>query len=170
MAASPDPAADVYPSHMGFRESELQLFLQDRVDLLRVGLALALLHDLADEEAEQLVFAGAVLLHLARVGGDDGVDHLLDGAGVGDLLQALGLDHRVGVAFAGPHGLEHLLGDLAGEGVVLDAGDQAGELLGARPGCRRCRRSSLFSAAASAPLTQLAASLASPQPPATASK
>ena len=51
-----------------------ELAFQQIIDLLRVGLALALFHDLADEEAEHLVVAGAVLGYLVGVGGDDGVD------------------------------------------------------------------------------------------------
>ena len=42
-------------------------------------------------------------------------------------LQALRLDDGVGVLAFGPHGLEHFLGDLAGDGVVGDARQQPGE-------------------------------------------
>ena len=64
------------------------------------------------------------------------VDRRLDGAGVGDLPQALLLDDRGG-GLAGLHHLgEHVLGDAAGDGVVGDEIDQPAERLGRD---RRCR-------------------------------
>ena len=53
-----------------------------------------------------------------------------DGARVGDLLQALGLDDGVGRFALGPHRLEHFLGDLAGDGLVDDPLQQAAQLRG----------------------------------------
>ena len=52
-----------------------KLLPQQPVDDLRVGLALRLLHHLADEEAEHALLAAAVGLDLLRVRGDHGVDH-----------------------------------------------------------------------------------------------
>src|ERR1044071_1866760 len=95
-----------------------QLLLQQVVELRGICLAAGGLHDLADEEAEQLVLARAVIGELARILRHDLVDGLLDGAGVGDLLEALRLDDGVRVLALGPHGLEHVLGDLARDGVV----------------------------------------------------
>ena len=57
-----------------------ELLLQQLVELRRVGLAAGGLHHLADEEAEQLVLAGAVLGELARVLRHHLVDGALDGA------------------------------------------------------------------------------------------
>ncbi len=62
--------------------SARQFLFQDVVELRRIGLALAGLHRLADEEAEQLVLPAAVFRHLAGVGGDDVVHDLFNGAGV----------------------------------------------------------------------------------------
>src|SRR5690606_36488669 len=101
-------------------ESALQLLLQELVHLRRIGLAAGRLHDLADEVAEELLLAGAVLLELLRVLREHLVDRLLDRAGVGDLLEPLALDDGVGVALAVPHRLEHVLGDLAGDRVVRE--------------------------------------------------
>ena len=56
------------------RALRLQLLPKQPVDDLRVGLALRLLHHLADEEAEHALLAAAVGLDLLRVRGDDGVD------------------------------------------------------------------------------------------------
>ncbi len=100
------------------------------------ALPLARLHHLADEEAEDLLLAAAVLLDLAGVGGDDLVDDLLDGAAVGDLLEALLGDDGVGVLAALPHLLEDGLGDLAGDGAVVDALQHPGEHLRRRPAPR----------------------------------
>ena len=49
------------------RGSAAELLLQQLVQLGRVGLAAGGLHDLADEEAEQLVLAGAEVGELARI-------------------------------------------------------------------------------------------------------
>ncbi|CRR45324.1 hypothetical protein PAERUG_E16_London_17_VIM_2_04_14_05465 [Pseudomonas aeruginosa] len=73
-------------------------------------------------------------LDLLGVGRQHLVEHLLDGATVGDLLQALGLDDLVGGTLAVGHGFEDHLGDLAGDGVVLDAQDHAAQLLGGHRG------------------------------------
>src|SRR3954468_7713981 len=53
----------------------LQLLPQEPIDDLRVGLALRLAHHLPDEEAEHALLAAAVGRGLARVRGDDRLDH-----------------------------------------------------------------------------------------------
>src|SRR5690606_41981688 len=60
------------------------------------------------------------------------IKHGFDGAAVGDLLEPFGFDDLVGIAFTFGHGLEHHLGDLAGNGVVLDTQNHAAQLAGAR--------------------------------------
>ena len=56
-----------------------EFFLQDGVDLGRVGLASGFLHDLTNEKAYQLVLAGFVLRDLTRIRSDDTVDDSLNG-------------------------------------------------------------------------------------------
>ena len=80
---------------------------------------------------------GQVLLHLGRVAPMHLVDHGLQCAAVADLLQAAALDNFVGAALALPHGLEHLLGDFAGDAVVQDTLDQAAQVV-ADTGLSRC--------------------------------
>ena len=58
------------------------------------------------------------------------VDHLLDRAGVGDLLHAARLDDRARVAAFLPDDLEQVLGDLAGDGALADQVDDGAELRG----------------------------------------
>src|SRR5918993_1516385 len=62
------------------------------VDHLRIGLAGHRLHHLADEKAEQGFLARLVLLDLVGVGGEHLVDHRVDRAAVGGLLEAPCLD------------------------------------------------------------------------------
>jgi hypothetical protein len=69
---------------------------------------------LADEPAEHGGL-GLHRLHLVGVGGDHGIDCGLDGAGVGDLLEAPFLDDLRRVAALAPDDLEQVLGDLAGD-------------------------------------------------------
>ena len=71
----------------------VERLLQKLVDDLGVGLAAGRLHHLADEPAEQRGL-GLVGRDLVRVGVDHRLDGGLDGAGVGDLLQAALLDQR----------------------------------------------------------------------------
>ena len=59
-----------------------KLGAQQLVDLLGVGLALALLHHLTDEEAKESIFALAVLRQLLGVGGDYRVDDFVELAAV----------------------------------------------------------------------------------------
>src|SRR5260370_11152580 len=102
-----------------------QFSLQQLVELRRIRLALGGLHDLADEETEELVLAGPIVGESFRIGGNDGVDYSLDGAGVGDLLQAPLLDDFVRALAFGPHGLEYFFGDLPRNRRIDDAHQQA---------------------------------------------
>ena len=88
-----------------------QLLFDDLLDGLRVGLALAGLHDLTDEPAGERGL-GLRLFDLVGIGGDHLVDHGLDRAGIGDLLHAARLDDLGGYAALGPDDLEELLADL----------------------------------------------------------
>src|ERR1700675_4689882 len=69
-----------------------QLVLEQFIELRRVRLACSRLHHLSDEESEQFVLACAVVGELFGVGGDHGIDHALNGAGVGNLFETLRLD------------------------------------------------------------------------------
>src|SRR6218665_1123544 len=60
----------------------LQLHAQQVTGLLRIGLALAGLHDLADQRVKSLVLAGTRLRHMVGVGGQHRVDDLLERAAV----------------------------------------------------------------------------------------
>src|SRR5262249_57581307 len=60
-----------------------QLLAQPLVDDLWVRLALGLAHHLADEEAEQALFAAAIGLHLRLVLAEDPVDHGIELGSVG---------------------------------------------------------------------------------------
>src|SRR3982751_2375173 len=102
------------PARISCRTSKF--FLQQLVELRGVRLAGGGLHHLSYEESEQLVLARAVVGELAGILRHDLVDRLLDGARVGDLLETLGLDDGVRVLALGPHRLEHVLVDLAGDG------------------------------------------------------
>src|SRR5205823_9173389 len=70
----------------------IELLLEEAVEGARVALALQVLHRLADEEAEQVLLAGPVLLDLAGVARDHRVDHRFEGTSVADLGETLGLD------------------------------------------------------------------------------
>src|SRR5581483_742916 len=78
---SPCPRAAGSP-----RRSRRQLLTDELVDDLRIGLALRLLHHLADEEAEQALLAAAEGLDLAGVRGQDPLDERSELGGVGDRL------------------------------------------------------------------------------------
>src|SRR6516164_3819858 len=86
------------------RSAARELLAQQLVELGGVGLALRRLHHLTDEEAEQLVLAGAVLLELTRILGNRLVDRTLDRGSIGDLPEATLIDDGVRVAPARPHG------------------------------------------------------------------
>src|SRR5579883_1132302 len=67
--------------------SARKLPLEQLVQLRGVRLALCRLHDLPDEEAEELVLARTVLGELARILRHHLLDGALDRAGIGDLLE-----------------------------------------------------------------------------------
>src|SRR5689334_6705869 len=97
------------------------------VDLLRIRLAARRFHDLADEEAEHLLLAGAELLDLRRVRSDDVGNELVDARGIRDLREAALLDDLVDRAFTAPDGLEDFLRDLARDRAGRDLVEQRGE-------------------------------------------
>jgi hypothetical protein len=96
------------------------------------------LHRLADEEAEQLVLAAAILGDLVGVGGEDLVDLGVDRAGVAGLLEARAPRRSRRILAGLEHDLEHLLGERAGERAVGDQAEQLGALAGVT-GLSRCR-------------------------------
>ena len=96
------------------------------VDGLRARLAAGRLHHLADEPAGK----GRLrlrLLGLVGIGGDDLIHRLLDRAHVGDLGEPPRLDDGARIAAFGEHDVEHILGDLAGDGAVLDQVEHGAE-------------------------------------------
>src|SRR6266403_151017 len=93
------------------------------VERRRVRLALRRLHHLADEEAVELVLAGAILGDLVLIGRQHGVDRRLDGAGIGELRQAALGDDLARSLAALDHGGEYLLGEAAGNRAVGDEVD-----------------------------------------------
>src|SRR5690606_35206003 len=90
-----------------------ELFLHQRVDGLRIGLAARGLHDLAYEPAGERGL-GLGLLHLVGISRNHLVDGLFDGAGVRDLLHAARFDDLIWIAAFIPDDFEKLLGDLTG--------------------------------------------------------
>src|SRR5665811_873514 len=68
-----------------YNRLDAQMLPQQFVDHLGIRLALGLLHDLAHEEAENAVASLPELLGRSWVGLDDGGDHRLQLARVGDL-------------------------------------------------------------------------------------
>src|SRR3569832_452111 len=69
-----------------------EALFENAVDRSRIRLALALLHHLADEEAEQLVLARAIFGDLVGGGREHAVDDGNDGAFIGHLHEAFALD------------------------------------------------------------------------------
>src|SRR5262249_35633064 len=87
-----------------------ELLLEESVEDAGVSLAFQLPHRLADEEAEQVLLAGLVLLDLAGAARQHGIDDLFERAFVRDLGEALRLDDGLG-RLAGPQRLaEDFLG------------------------------------------------------------
>lgn len=71
------------------------------------------LHALTDERIESLLLAGAEFFDRLRIVGEHFVDDLLEGAGVGNLLEAELFDQGIDVrAFLGPERREDGLGPL----------------------------------------------------------
>src|ERR1700760_2718103 len=85
--------------------SAAELAREDFVDRLRTCFAARRLHHLTDEPTDRFRI-GPGLCDLVRIGGDDLVDHLLDGAQVGDLLHAARVDDGAGIAAFGPEDFE----------------------------------------------------------------
>src|SRR5262245_6831517 len=111
------------------RALEPELLPQERVDDLRVGFAARRFQHLTDEPAEH----GGLGLHgrhLVRVGGDHRSDGLVDDASVGDLPQTPLRHDLGGIAAFAPGDLEHVLGDLAGDGARGDEIDDGAKLAG----------------------------------------
>src|SRR3990167_633899 len=106
-----------------------ELLSQKRVQSLRIGLAAACLHRLADEPAKHGRL-GLGLFRLVGVGGKDLIDDLLDRPGIGDLFQAARFDDLARAAALGPDDLEDVLGDLAGDRLLADEVDDGADLVG----------------------------------------
>ena len=98
---------------------------------MRVGFARRFFHRRADEVASQLALLFrrrlAALLRLRRVFSDDFIHQSLNLAGIGHLFQPLFFYDLIGAALAPPHRLEHLFGDLVGQGLIGDPPDQSGQ-------------------------------------------
>src|SRR3546814_15862104 len=82
------------------------------------------LHRLADEEAEQLVLAAAIIGNLVRVRSHDLGDFGLDRTGIAGLLESACLDDFARVILGFEHDLEHLLGEAARQRVVGNKAEQ----------------------------------------------
>jgi hypothetical protein len=67
------------PTQSRSRTDSAQLPCQKLIHHLRIGLSFGGFHDLADEESGNCLFAGAVLLDLFGIGGNDFVDDLFQG-------------------------------------------------------------------------------------------
>src|ERR1700733_9919192 len=98
---------------------------EQRLNDLGLRAAACRLHDLTDEEADQGLLAGAELLGLPGVRGDDLCHDRRERAGVRDLTQAARLDDRRRVAgpLASDEGREHLLRTRGSERAVAHEAD-----------------------------------------------
>src|SRR6202171_174802 len=90
-----------------------KLALENRADLSWIGFALGCGHRLADKGVERFFLPRLIFGDDRGIRGEHVVDDSLNGAGIGDLLQTLDGDDRIGVAtvFAGPHRVENFFGD-----------------------------------------------------------
>jgi len=112
----------------GPRSLSSQLSAQQVVDLLRVGLALACLHDLADQRVERFFIARLELGDVLGIGANDAINDRFQGAGVVHLLQALGFDDGVNSAGrAIPQSLKYLTRRVVGDGAIGDATDHCAQ-------------------------------------------
>src|SRR5690606_27787042 len=99
-----------------------------RRDFLRIGLSPAGLHHLADEKAEGLLLAPAVLLDRFRVRLERLAHQLLNRLVVGHPGEAFGLDDLFGRSALGEHPVEDLFRGWPGNPARVDQANQAGEL------------------------------------------
>src|SRR6478735_4565859 len=89
----------------------VESFPDSRADERGVRLAPGGLHDLADEEADRLGFAGAEVRNGPRVRGEDRVHGCIDGSAIRDLPEPSGR-HDIGCGRAGPDVLFEYLANL----------------------------------------------------------
>ena len=79
---------------------------------------------MADEEANQLILAALKRIELIEVVGNHLIYQSGNGSAVGDLFKTFGGDNLIGRALSVTHRLEYRLGNVAGDGIVLDAQQQ----------------------------------------------
>jgi Glu-tRNA(Gln) amidotransferase subunit E-like FAD-binding protein len=104
-------------------DESAQLLHQQSIHLPRIGLALAGLHDRADQAVQGFGVTRLELFHVLGVGGQHIVDDLFQLAGVIHLLEAFGFDDGVDFAFTVPQTFKHLTRRVVADGVVADAAD-----------------------------------------------
>src|SRR5665647_2368135 len=110
--------------------SAVQRLEEQLVDELRVGAPAGGFHDLPDEEAQHLLLAAAVLLHLRRIVGDHPGDGGLELRRVADLAEAVLLDDLLRLGPLRDHLGEDVLAGARRDRVVGDELHQLGEALG----------------------------------------
>src|SRR5688572_7470900 len=98
----------------------LERFPEQLVGHLRVGLATAPLHDLADKEPERLLLPGPVLGDGVGVLRNDVLDDRHQRARIVDLRQALGRDDLVGGSRRLVHPREDVLADRTADRSLFD--------------------------------------------------
>src|SRR5687767_12555716 len=114
------------PSSRWRCRSAAELFPQQLIGDLRIGLAPTALHDLADEEPEGLRLARPVLGGGVGIPGEHIAHDRQDGAFVADLSQPFGGDDVLSRAVRAVHLRQHVLADRAADRAVVDQPDQAG--------------------------------------------
>src|SRR5450759_1307343 len=110
--------------------SAVQRLEEQLVDELRVGGPAGRFHDLPDEEAQHLLLAAAVLLHLRRIVGDHPGDGRLELRRVADLAEAVLLDDLLRLGPLRDHPGEDVLAGARRDRAVGDELHQLGEALG----------------------------------------
>src|SRR5262249_18920146 len=108
---------------------EPELLPQQLVDDLWVGLAARRPHHLTHEPTEQGGL-GLDSRYLVGMAGNHGSDGLIDDGAICDLAQAALLNDLRRVAALAPDRIEHILGDLAGDGARGDEIDDGAQLRG----------------------------------------
>ena len=124
-----------------------KLLAQRFVDLLRVRFAARRFHDLTYQEAEHLLLAGAELLDLRGIGGDDLGDELVDACRVGDLREAALVDETASKTSLA------ILPEIVPAAILSSSAASVGAAMREPATVTPLR----FSAAVSSPMTQLAA-------------